>query len=124
MRTDTIGSLILGLCCGVVGGYMLAALVPRANLGMGAHHSSSMSTTMHSMTSALSGKTGDELDRAFLSEMIVHHEGAVEMARLVSASSRDELREFASRIETVQVDEIAQMRAWQRAWFSDTPQSN
>src|SRR3989344_3084461 len=38
------------------------------------------------MVSGLFGKSGDEFDKVFLTMMIVHHEGAVEMAR---AAPRD-----------------------------------
>lgn len=73
---------------------------------------------MEQMTASLEGKVGDEFDEAFLAEMIVHHEGAVAMARQVlSVSERAELRSLAQAIITAQEGEIAQMQAWQEAWF-------
>jgi uncharacterized protein (DUF305 family) len=42
---------------------------------------SGMSGAMAGMMSELNSKTGDDFDKAFLSEMIVHHQGAVQMAQ-------------------------------------------
>jgi uncharacterized protein (DUF305 family) len=71
----------------------------------------------------LEGKTGDELDRAFLGSMITHHEGAVRMAEqlLKSTSTRPELRTMAENILTAQKKEIEDMRAWQSSWFTTNP---
>lgn len=77
-----------------------------------------MGHAMDQMTASLEGKTGDEFDRTFLQEMIVHHEGAVVMARqALSVSERQELRSLAEAIIEAQEGEIAQMQAWQAAWF-------
>ena len=77
-----------------------------------------MNDTMGSMMSGLKGKTGDEFDKAFLSEMIVHHQGAVEMAQAVLATSkRPELIKLANDIITAQTGEIKMMQDWQKAWF-------
>lgn len=80
---------------------------------------SSMQHTMDAMTASLAGKSGDELDHAFLDEMIVHHEGAVDMAKMVENTTRPELRTFADAIIAVQSQEIAQMKAWRAEWFGE-----
>jgi uncharacterized protein (DUF305 family) len=78
----------------------------------------SMSGTMMDMNAALRGKTGDALDRAFIDEMIVHHEGAVEMARLLLAgTNRPELVQLGNDIITAQTGEIEMMKQWRRDWF-------
>ena len=74
---------------------------------------------MTDMTTSLQGKTGDAFDQVFLTEMIAHHEGAVEMAKMVlEQSNRPELQQLANEIITAQEKEITQMKNWQETWFS------
>ena len=52
-------------------------------------------------------------DVAFMQHMIVHHQQAVDMAKLVAdRTNTEELRTIAGRIEASQADEIAFMRTW------------
>lgn len=82
------------------------------------HSQMTMGESMGSMTAGLAGKTGDAFDQAFLQEMIVHHEGAVEMAKQVLATSkRPELRKLAEDIITAQNKEIDMMHDWEESWF-------
>lgn len=77
-----------------------------------------MAGMMHGMMMGLQGKTGDDFDEAFLDEMIIHHQGAVDMAKAVLTSSyRAELKAFANEIITAQTREIEQMQAWRSQWF-------
>lgn len=77
-----------------------------------------MHDAMQSMTAGLAGKTGDAFDKAFIDEMIVHHEGAVEMAKQVLAvSKRPELRTLAEAIIEAQTAEIRMMQEWGKSWF-------
>lgn len=79
-----------------------------------------MSEMMASMSAGLEGKSGVEFDRAFLSEMIVHHQGAVKMAELaLKNSGRSEIRDLAEDIVSAQKREIADMEAWQAGWFNE-----
>lgn len=83
------------------------------------------SMSMDGMTNDLKNKSGDEFDKAFLSEMIVHHQGAIDMANLVlQKSTRPELRSLANDIIAAQTKEINQMKAWQQAWGYTTTQSS
>lgn len=77
----------------------------------------SMDQMMHDMNASLRGKTGDELDKAFLSEMIVHHQGAVDMAEMVSSSKHPELVKLGQDIIIAQKREIEMMKQWQKEWF-------
>lgn len=77
-----------------------------------------MDSMMSSMMAGLEGKKGDDFDKAFLSEMVVHHQGAVEMAKAVlSTSNRPELIKLANDIISAQNKEIEMMQMWQKAWF-------
>lgn len=76
------------------------------------------STTQHAdMTTELSGKTGDEFDKAFITGMIVHHQSAVDMAELsASRAKHDEIKNLSKEIIKAQQSEINTMKQWQSAW--------
>ena len=77
-----------------------------------------MNSMMAGMMAGLKGKTGGAFDKEFLAEMIIHHQGAVEMARAVLATSkRPELIKLANDIISAQTKEIGMMEDWQKAWF-------
>jgi uncharacterized protein (DUF305 family) len=76
-----------------------------------------MQKSMDEMMGSVTDKTGEAFDRAFLASMIVHHQGAIEMANLAqSYAVHDELKTLAGDIIDAQTREITQMRAWQKAW--------
>jgi uncharacterized protein (DUF305 family) len=78
----------------------------------------SMGSMMSDMTAGLKGKTGDELDKAFLEGMVIHHQGAVDMAKeLQKGTKRPELQKMASDIIDVQTKEINMMQKWLNEWF-------
>lgn len=61
-------------------------------------------------------------DALFIDSMIVHHEGAVTMARqALQQSQRAEIRQLAEAIIATQEAEIAQMKAWRQEWYPDLP---
>lgn len=79
------------------------------------HEGNSM--TMDDMTNSLKDKGGDEFDKAFLSEMIVHHQGAIDMANLAKQNAKHvEITSMADDIISAQVKEINQMKEWQKTW--------
>lgn len=78
----------------------------------------SMHGAMTDMMAGLHGKTGDAFDQAFLSEMIVHHEGAIEMAEAALMHAKhDEIKRLAHAIITAQTKEIEDMRQWESVWY-------
>jgi DNA helicase-2/ATP-dependent DNA helicase PcrA len=59
------------------------------------------------------------LEEAFLKEMIVHHEGAVDMAKVLGQGGvRPELATFGAAIIDVQSKEIDMMKGWLKEWFN------
>jgi uncharacterized protein (DUF305 family) len=58
-------------------------------------------------------ETSENPDAAFLEQMSLHHDGAIDMAQAVLiGSNRAELRELAKNIIVVQAQEIAQYQTW------------
>jgi uncharacterized protein (DUF305 family) len=73
--------------------------------------------TMDDMVNNLKGKTGDSFDKAFISGMIEHHQGAIDMANLAKQYAKhDEIKSMADDIISAQTNEITQMREWQKNW--------
>jgi hypothetical protein len=66
--------------------------------------------TMHqAMMTALTG----DADRDFVNSMIPHHQGAIDMARIVLAHGKDpEVKKLAEAVIAAQSAEIEQMKAW------------
>ena len=81
-------------------------------------NNSSMSGAMASMMVGLQGKTGDDFDKAFISEMVMHHEGAVDMAEeALKNAKHQEIKNLANAIISAQNKEITDMKAWYKAWY-------
>jgi uncharacterized protein (DUF305 family) len=60
----------------------------------------------------------DQLDLTFMTWMIEHHQGAIEMARLVEErSAHQEVKDLAASIVASQSAEIETMRGWLAAWY-------
>lgn len=75
------------------------------------------SMSMDGMVRALKGKKGDAFDKEFLSLMIEHHQGAIDMAKAAQLnSSHQELKDLAEAIIAAQTKEIEDMKSWQVDW--------
>ena len=80
----------------------------------------SMEHSMGMMMGNLVGKTGDDFDKAFLEEMIVHHQGAVVMAESAQKNAKhQEIKELSSAIISAQNKEIKDMQNWLRNWYGN-----
>lgn len=74
-------------------------------------------TSMDSAIHSLEGKTGDDFDSAFISEMIAHHQGAIDMSRLSKTrANHQEIKDLSNAIISAQKQEIKTMQAWQHEW--------
>lgn len=126
MDTKILVAAFIGIIIGAGG--MALVVDDGYYIGEGSHRMSDgkmmddasmgMHGVMDGMMAELEGKTGDAFDTAFLAGMIVHHEGAVDMAKaaLVSANHA-ELKDMARAIISAQTAEITQMQDWQKAWY-------
>ena len=66
--------------------------------------------------------TGKEFEIAFMSEMIEHHAGALEMANMAAPKARRaEVKKAAQKLAASQQQEIAQMTSWLQAWYQQKP---
>lgn len=127
-KTIHIVVLIAVLLVGVYIGYGLSANKEEGYIGMhrmengemmeGTGSAKNMQDTMISMSASLQGKSGDEFDKAFLSQMIMHHEGAVIMANAALINAKHtEIKELAKNIIAAQTSEITQMKGWLTSWY-------
>jgi len=81
------------------------------------HSSMGMMDSNAGMMNALNGKAGDEFDKEFLDQMIMHHQSAVDMASTgVTNAYHQEVKDLTKAIVTAQTKEILQMRQWQKDW--------
>jgi uncharacterized protein (DUF305 family) len=109
-------ALVLGLGIGYFAGTN-TAVSKMPNQAM--TPSGGMHDAMSGMMVGLDGKTGEELDKAFIDGMIVHHEGAVAMARaLLAGTKRPELITLGKNIIAAQTGEIEMMKGWRADWFA------
>lgn len=78
---------------------------------------SARSTGSPTSISASATVTFNDADVAFAQMMIVHHQGAIQMADLApSRAQNQDVLALAARIKAAQAPEIDQMTAWLTAW--------
>jgi uncharacterized protein (DUF305 family) len=81
------------------------------------HSAMGMMDDMATAMTELEGKTGDDFDKAFLTQMIAHHESAVAMSRPgIKNAGHQEVKDLAKAVIEAQTKEIAQMRQWLAEW--------
>lgn len=91
------------------------ALLVALSLTSPAHAQMNMPGMNHGMTmnSGLEALKGKAFDRAFLSMMIVHHQGAVDMSKAVLNNVKDaQIKRWTADIIGVQQKEIGEMNGW------------
>ena len=81
------------------------------------HIAMRMGADMPSMAIDL-GVSDADFDLRFLQAMIIHHEGAVKMAKQVLLpTDRVEIHDLAKNIISTQQAEITQMQSWLKEWY-------
>ena len=106
--------LLFGLIGFFVGGLIVsvaATTFDKPNTTTGEH------MNMNQMTESLKDKQGDEFDKAFIAEMIVHHQGAVDMAQLAESNAKhEEIKKMSREIISAQESEIEVIKRWLSVW--------
>ncbi len=123
---------VIGLLAGaLLAGTVASYAVNNSHQGMMKMMGMNMMTghtgmSMDDMVSSLQGKTGDDFDKAFITSMIEHHEGAIDMARLAKDNAKhDEIKKMAGDIMSAQSKEIDLMQTWQGDWgYKSVPKSH
>lgn len=73
----------------------------------------------HEMSMDL-GAADADYDLRYIDSMVLHHQGAVNMAQAVlQHSQRPEMKKLAQDIITAQEKEIEQMKQWRKTWYLD-----
>lgn len=81
------------------------------------HSSMGMENTNAGMMNELKGKTGEAFDKAFLKQMVMHHQSAINMAATGKTNAQhQEVKDLTVAIVTAQTKEIQQMKQWQKDW--------
>jgi len=89
----------------------------------GAMMSGSGSAMMSAAPSAADAQH-NAADLAFAQQMIVHHQGAIEMADLApTRAASQQVKDLAVRIKAAQGPEIQQMQGWLTTWGAAMPSS-
>ncbi len=87
----------------------------------GAHEALGLSPEqagMAHMDGAKKLQTATPFGRAFIDEMVPHHQGAIRMARAVMSKTKDdEVRSLAEDIVGAQTKEIEEMNDWRTEWY-------
>lgn len=101
----------------VMGMMGMRAQAPSCQMGEVKDEGMGMGSSMEDMMDSLDGKSGDDFDKVFIEEMIVHHQGAIDMANQAKKyAGHDEIKAMADDIISAQTKEINQMRKWQIDW--------
>jgi uncharacterized protein (DUF305 family) len=112
MHSGMRGGMEGGMRHGGSHGGSHAATLPKGDQGPSSLAFAGVNAKMHQgMDITYSGNA----DRDFVQGMIPHHQGAVDMAKIVLAFGKDpEVRKLAENIVKAQEDEIAWMNSWQQ----------
>ncbi len=74
--------------------------------------------SMDNMMTTLKGKTGDDFDKEFIANMIVHHQGAIDMAEIAKVSAKHpEIKTLSDAVIVAQTKEIGDMKSWYKSWY-------
>jgi uncharacterized protein (DUF305 family) len=136
MKITFLLTFVVGFClaCGTATN---SSNSPNSTVGSNANHTGSGHSNMehgnppaadhnaagHDMSSS-PGAEKAPLELQFLDTMIVHHQGAVDMANLAGSRAQSaEMKELASNIIADQEREIMQLSKWREEWYGEKPKA-
>ena len=119
-------SFLIGIIGALIGGFVVWLLTVCLGNGMFGHWRMMGSYLGNDLNKSGFSSMMGNIDAHFIEQMIPHHEGAIDMARLaLEKSTRPEIKELSNNIITSQSAEITQMKDWYRDWFDkDVPQNS
>ncbi len=117
-----VTAFVLSACGGAVSPSTIAATAPATQAPATAIAEPQPTAPTPAATDSMASVQGTDnqppYDAQFIDGMIVHHQGAVDMAKeALDQAQRPELKTMATAIIGAQNAEIQQMRAWRDAWF-------
>ncbi len=114
-KNNIINGSICGLIC-VAFMWIYMSFAGHGKMSMDMHGSvmDMGDMTMNDMVKMMQGKTGKDIEKEFLTGMIPHHKGAVDMANLLlkDKTISPEIKNFAENIIKTQEGEINMMNLW------------
>ena len=121
---SSLAAAVIG-CSGGAGSSTTAGTTPPSQAAATNSHSGGH---MHDMAmgtqgmAALNKLSDREFDVAFMSQMITHHQGAIDMAeQTLKVAQRPETKQEAQKVIDGQTREIAQMEGWLKDWYDTAP---
>ena len=110
-------SLLIGISSFIAGGLLVSIAAVTFEKDKEPVTNNLMSSSMQMTADSLKDKKGEDFDKAFLAEMTIHHQGAINMAKLAEANAqRSEVKQLSKDILAAQEKEIGQMKQWQKDW--------
>lgn len=102
--------------------YVLVAALALPVAGAQMNHGGMAGMSESKSLAALEKLSGRAFDVAFMSQMIGHHQGAVDMAAMeVKNGKRADVKAAAQAVIDAQKKEIAQLTAWLKTWYATAP---
>lgn len=125
-----LATFLLAACSmgGMMNGGNMAGM-DHSNISSGSMSSTMAMTETMPMTSTMAGmdhgniqmgNSNEPFDLLFIDSMIVHHQGAIEMAiEAQQEATKAEIKSLADAIIAAQEAEIQQMQEWRAVWYPD-----
>lgn len=120
MRTIIVGltALIIGAGAGFGITKLLDTPKPKPTQNNTAQTPEDPQTKLSSqILSSLRSKSGNEFDKAFLTELMSHNQTAIEIASLAQErTEREEIKKWSKYVSDAQISDISQMKTWYNDW--------